>query len=65
MYEQGIIFTTFDFSKEAQNATRRQGAVPIRLIDGSTLVDIMVGKKLGVELDYIPVYVKALSEVLL
>lgn len=65
MYEQGIIFTTSNFSKEAQNATRRQGAVPIILIDGSTLVDIMVDKKFGVELDYIPVYVNALDDVLL
>lgn len=64
MYEQGIIFTTSNFSKEAQNATRRQGAVPIILIDGNTLVDIMVDKKFGVELDYIPVYVNALDEVL-
>ena len=65
MYEQGIIFTTSNFSKEAQNATRRQGAVPIILIDGITLVDIMVDKKFGVELDYIPVYVNALDDVLL
>jgi restriction system protein len=64
MYEQGIIFTTSKFSKEAQNATRRQGAVPIILIDGSTLVDIMVDKKFGVKLDYLPVYVNALNEVL-
>lgn len=65
MYEQGIIFTTSNFSKEAQSATRRQGAVPIILIDGNTLVDIMVDKKFGVELEYIPVYVNALDDILL
>jgi restriction system protein len=65
MYEQGIIFTTSNFSKDAQGATRRQGAVPIILIDGNTLVDIMVDKKFGVKLEYIPVYVNALDDALL
>ena len=63
-YEQGIIFTTSKFSKEALNATRRKGAVPIILIDGSTLVDFMIEKKFGVESENIPVYINALDNAL-
>lgn len=61
-YEQGIIFTTSNFSKDALNATRRNGAVPIILIDGETLVDIMIEKKFGVATEYMPVYVNAIED---
>jgi restriction system protein len=63
MYEQGIIFTTSNFSKGAQNATRRSGAVPIILIDGKTLVDIMIEKKFGVTTENMSVYVNSLEEI--
>ncbi|MCJ8210820.1 restriction endonuclease [Mucilaginibacter sp. RS28] len=63
-YEQGIIFTTSTFSKEALNATRKRGAVPIILIDGNALIDIMIEKKFGVDIDMMPVYVNALDQVL-
>jgi restriction system protein len=64
-YEQGIIFTTSNFSKEALGATRKRGAVPIILIDGSTLVDIMINKKFGVDSESILVYVNALDSALM
>ena len=63
-YEQGIIFTTAKFSKEALNATRRNGAVPIILIDGDTIVDIMIEKRFGVDSENMPVFVNALDTVL-
>ena len=63
-FEQGIIFTTSSFSKDALNATRRNGAVPIILIDGGTLVDFMIEKKFGVESENIPVYINALDNAL-
>jgi len=63
-YEQGIIFTTSTFSKDALNATRKSGAVPIILIDGNFLIDIMIEKKFGIAIDNLPVYVNALDEVL-
>lgn len=63
-YEQGIMFTTSKFSKEALNATRRNGAVPIILIDGDTLVDIMIEKKFGVDTENIPVFINALDKAL-
>ena len=62
MYEQGIIFTTSNFSRDAQNATRRSGAVPIIMIDGSTLIDIMIEKKFGVSSENMTVYVNSLEE---
>lgn len=65
MYEQGIIFTTSNFSKEALNATRRNGAVPIILIDGITLVEIMIEKKFGVTTESMPVYVNSLEDTFL
>src|SRR5690606_24567550 len=36
-FEQGMIFTTSKFTKEALAATRKPGAVPIILIDGNSL----------------------------
>lgn len=62
MYEQGIIFTTSTFSKDALNATRRNGAVPIILIDGTTLVEIMIEKKFGVTTENMAVYVNSLED---
>lgn len=63
MFEQGIIFTTSNFSKDALNATRRNGAVPIILIDGTTLVEIMIEKKFGVTTEFMPVYVNSLEDI--
>lgn len=63
-YEQGIIFTTSSFTKDALAATRRRGAVPIILIDGNTLLDIMIEKRFGVDYENIPVYINALDGVL-
>lgn len=63
-YEQGMIFTTSNFSKEALNATRKNGAVPVILIDGITLVEIMIEKKFGVATENMTVLINALDEVL-
>jgi len=63
-YEQGIFFTTSSFSKEALNATTKKGAVPIILIDGSMILDIMIEKKFGVQVEELPIYINALDEIL-
>lgn len=63
-YEQGIFFTTSSFSKEALNATTKKGAVPIILIDGSMIVEIMIEKKFGVQVEELPLYINALDEIL-
>lgn len=63
-FEQGIIFTTSKFTKEALGATRKPGAVPIILIDGESLVDIMIEKRFGIDTEQIPVYINALDTIL-
>ena len=47
-FDQGILITTSDFSEEAKTVSSRRGAVPIVLINGDRIIDIMVEKGLGV-----------------
>jgi restriction system protein len=47
-FEQGIFFTTSSFSKPAMGASIKKGAVPVVLIEGEQLVDIMIEKGFGV-----------------
>ncbi|TCN18949.1 restriction endonuclease [Mesobacillus foraminis] len=47
-YEQGIFFTTSDFTSQATAISFQQGAVPIILMNGTGIVDIMIEKGLGV-----------------
>ena len=54
-FEQGIFFTTGDYTKEAKNASIKKGAVPIILLNGSSIVDLMIEKELGVE--KVPLYI--------
>jgi restriction system protein len=63
-FEQGIFITTSKFSKDALNATTKKGAVPIILIDGSMIVDIMIEKKFGIGIENMPIFINALDEVL-
>lgn len=63
-FEQGIIFTTSKFTKEALGATRKPGAVPIILIDGNSLIELMIEKRFGIEVENIPVFINALDNVL-
>lgn len=60
-FEQGIFITTSKFSKEALSATTKKGAVPIILIDGMMIIDIMIEKKFGIEIKEIPLYINALD----
>ena len=47
-FDQGIFITTSDFSDEAKKASSKRGAVPIVLINGDRIVNIMLEKGLGV-----------------
>jgi restriction system protein len=47
-FDQGIFITTSDFSDEAKKISSVPGAVPIVLINGDRVVDIMLDKGLGV-----------------
>jgi restriction system protein len=54
--EQGIYFTTSTYTRGAKDVSLQKGAVPIILIDGGLIVDIMIEKEFGVEIDSIKVY---------
>ena len=64
LYDQGIFFTTATFTKEALGASSRVGAVPIILIDGDSLVEIMLDREVGVDIKNLPKYIVALDEML-
>lgn len=53
-FEQGVFFTTSDFTQEAKDDSFRKGAVPIVLLNGQAIVDLMIEKGLGIE--RIPMY---------
>lgn len=60
-YEMGVFFTTAKFTPEAKGYSLRRGAVPITLIDGPTILEIMLEKNFGVEAEQLPVYGLALD----
>lgn len=55
-YQQGIFITTSEFTKEAQDIAFKRGCVPIVLIDGQTLAEIMIDREIGVTRSNIPIY---------
>ena len=48
-FEQGIFFTTSDFSSQARDASIKKGAVPIVLVNGDAIVQLMIDRQLGVK----------------
>lgn len=64
-YEQGLFFTTSSYASGAEAASFRPGAVPIILIDGSAIVDLMIEKQFGVQIEQISIYSYALDLALL
>jgi restriction system protein len=48
-FEQGIFFTTSDFTDGAKAVSLKKGAVPIILLDGESIVDLMIDKQFGVK----------------
>lgn len=55
-YQQGIFITTSEFTQEAQEIAFKRGCVPIVLIDGQTLAEIMIDREIGVTKNNIPIY---------
>jgi restriction system protein len=45
--DKGIFMTTGVFSSEAKNAATRDGAMPIELVDGEALIDMLEELELG------------------
>jgi restriction system protein len=60
-FEQGIFFTSSTFAQGAAAASFRPGAVPIILIDGKAIVDLMIEKQFGVQAEQLPIYSYALD----
>jgi restriction system protein len=48
-FEQGLFFTTSDFTKGATEASIKKGAVPIILLNGESIIDLMIEKEFGVQ----------------
>lgn len=55
-FEQGIFITTSSFTKEAMEISFKPGCVPIILIDGEQLAEIMIEKGIGIQKQLIEVY---------
>ncbi len=53
-FEQGIFFVTSDFTPRAREASLRKGAVPIILLNGESIVELMIQKGIGSE--RVPLY---------
>ena len=60
-FEQDIFFTTASFATGAKEVSFKRGAVPIILIDGKGIVDLMIQKEFGVQKESLPVYSYALD----
>lgn len=64
-YHLGIFLTTTRFTARAQSEATRQGVLPIILVDGPGIVQIMLDNEFGVETaDELPVYDLDLDTVL-
>lgn len=63
-YEQGIFFTTAKFVPAATEVSIRPGAVPIILIDGPSIVELMIEKEFGVQQEPVSVFTYALDTVI-
>lgn len=55
-FEQGVFFTTSDFTTGATEVSLKKGAVPIILLNGQAIVDLMIQRGLGVERKNIYLY---------
>lgn len=53
-FEQGIFFSTSDFTDDAKDASLKKGAVPIILLNGESIVNLMIEKGFGVK--RVPLY---------
>ena len=60
-FEQGIYFSTAPFSKGAVEASIRRGAVPVVLLDGPAIVDLMMDRKFGVQVETLSIPTYALD----
>jgi len=55
-FEQGVFFTTSDFSGPARDASITKGAAPIVLLNGDAIVQLMLDRGLGMKRRPVEVY---------
>lgn len=55
-FEQGVFFVTSDFTPQAREASLKKGAVPIILLNGESIVDIIIQKEIGVSRNSLYMY---------
>ena len=55
-YEQGVFLTTSDFTSGAKAASIKKGAVPVILLNGESIVDLMIEKEFGVRSRPLQIY---------
>ncbi|MCC5875503.1 MAG: restriction endonuclease [Candidatus Sumerlaeia bacterium] len=60
-YEQGVFFSTTSFSRGAIDASVKSGAVPIVLIDAEAIIELMISKRFGVQVETIDLPILALD----
>ena len=53
-FEQGVFFVTSDFTSQARDASLKKGAVPVILLNGESIIVLMIQKGIGVE--RVPLY---------
>lgn len=63
-FEQGVFFTTSDFTKAARNLSIKKGAVPIILLNGKSIVDLMIEKEYGVRRRPLELYIEDMRAIL-
>ncbi len=61
-FEQGVFFTTSDFTSAARDASLKPGAVPVILLNGDSIVDLMIEKGLGVHREPLYAYYERFDE---
>jgi restriction system protein len=54
--DKGLILTTGTFSPDARREAKRDGAIPIELVDGEKLIDLMEQLGFGLKSEQIPTY---------
>lgn len=60
-FEQGIFFATTSFSQGAIKASIKGGAVPIVLLDAGAILNLMMEKKLGIQMENLAIPIYALD----
>jgi restriction system protein len=63
-FEQGVFFATSDFTAEARGASLKKGAVPVILLNGESIVRLMIEKGIGVKRTVLHSYLDQLDEII-